>query len=399
MKQDPADRVQDLLVFGEFGGVNPSIEESSTFTFLASEKMQEVFEHELEGCFLYSRHLNPTNDYLARAMAAIEGTEAGMVTASGMGAIACTLLQLCQSGDEIISSRTIYGGSYALLKNFFPRLGIKTHFVNITNLDAVASKINSNTKVIYTETFSNPLLEVADIEALRSLADRHNLKLVVDNTFTPMMITPSNLGAYATVYSLTKFANGTSDCVAGAICGTKEFIGSLRDVKCGAAMLLGPTLDSSRSASILKNLHTLNIRMIQHGKNAAYIADKLSKMGIRVFYPGLPEHPGHNLAKRIINDNYGFGGMLTFDAGSAEKANKLMVRMQENLVGYFAVSLGYFKTLFSAPGLSTSSEIPKEEQDEMGLTDSLVRMSVGLDADIGRTFNRIMKSMEEADLI
>ena len=399
MKYNPAQLIQDNLVFGEFGEVNPSISDGSTFTFLTAEKMTEVFEHELEGCFLYSRHVNPMNDYLARAIALLEGTEAAQMTASGMSAISCSILQVCNTGDEIVSSRTIYGGTYALMKNFLPKLGINTNFVNIVDLKDVESKINSKTKIIYTETLSNPLLEVADLVSLRKLADKYNLQLVVDNTFTPLLITPHKHGAHIVINSNTKFINGASDCISGVICSTHDFIASLRDVHSGACMLLGPTHDSVRASSIFKNLRTLYIRIQQHSSNAMFIACNLKELGLKVFYPGLESHPQHNLMKSMLNEGFGFGGMLTFDAGSAEIANKLMIKMQEQLVGYFAVSLGFYKTLFSSPGRSTSSEMPEEEQIKIGLTEGLVRMSIGLDSDIELSFERMKNCMKEVGVI
>lgn len=395
MKDDPAMNIQDYWVFGEYGGVNPSIEDSSTFTFLSAEKMQELFEHEVEGCFLYSRHLNPTVHYLARALALMEGTESAQITASGMSAISCSILQICSAGDEIISSRTIYGGTYALFKNFLPKFNINTHFVNISDLNAVKSKINSKSKILYTESLSNPLLEVADIPELSKIAREHNLVLIVDNTFSPLIISPHKLGADIVVHSLTKFINGASDCVAGAICASNEFVLKLKDVHSGSAMLLGPTLDSFPAASILKNLRTLHLRIKQHSQNAMFLAQKLEGIGFRVFYPGLPSHPQHNLMKKLMNEDYGFGGMITFDCETPQKANSLMLKMQENKVGYFAVSLGFYKTLFSAPSLSTSSEIPEEEQIEIGLSKGLVRISVGLDSQIETTWERIKKSISE----
>ena len=399
MENNPANRIQDHLVFGEFGEVNPSITDSSTFTFLTAEKMTELFEHEIEGCFLYSRHLNPTGDFLARSLALMEGTEYAQVTSSGMAAISCTLMQICGCSDEIISSRTIYGGTYALLKNVLPRFCIKTNFVNILDINAIKEKINSNTKVIYCETISNPLLEVADIKALRKLADEYNIILVVDNTFSPMMLAPAQFGAHIVIYSLTKYVNGASDCVAGAICSTKEFISKLKDVHTGTAMLFGPVLDSFRASSILKNLRTLHVRIHQHSKNAMYLAHKFSELGIKCFYPGLIEHPQHQLISSMLTPGYGYGGMITIDVKDEQNANKLMVRMQEEKVGYFAVSLGFYKTLFSSPGTSTSSEIPKEEQESMGMTSGLVRISVGIDEDIERSFKRIKVCMKEIELI
>lgn len=395
---DPSSEIQDYLVFGEYGDVNPSITDSSTYTFLNPQIMNELFEHEIEGCFLYSRHWNPTNKYLAQALAKLEDSEAAIVTASGMAAISCAILQLCNTGDEIVSGRTIYGGTYAFFKNFLPKYGINVKFVNTHDLKAVKSAITDKTKVIYCEAVSNPLLEVADIPKLSQLANQHNIKLMVDNTFSPIIISPIHLGAHIVVHSLTKFINGTSDCVAGCVCGTHEFISQLTDINSGASMLLGPVLDSYRAASIMKNIHSLHIRINKHSENAQYLAENFEKLGCKVFYPGLKSHNGHKLLKKIMNDGFGFGGMLAIDAGTTEKANEFMAKMQQEKVGYLAVSLGYFKTLFSSPGHSTSSEIPEEERKAMGLSEGLVRISIGLDNDIKKTYERIKKCLIEVGL-
>lgn len=395
----PANNIQDLQYFGEFGGVNPSISDSSTYTFLSAKTMFDTFEGNTDGCYLYSRHSSPSNLYLGQALAAMEATETAHVTASGMGAITATLMQLCHKNDHIVSSRTIYGGTYAFLKNLAPKFGIDTSFVDITKLEAVAAAITENTKVIYCETVSNPLLEVANIKALAALANKHNLKLVVDNTFSPLSISPIKLGAHVVVHSLTKFINGASDTVGGVICGTQAFIDDLRNVNDGACMLLGATMDSLRAASILKNLRTLHIRMQQHSKNAVYLANKFQEDGLKTVYPGLKSHPSHNTFKEMMNVQYGFGGMLTIDVGSLETANKLMELMQDKNLGYLAVSLGFYKTLFSAPGTSTSSEIPIEEQQLMGLSDGLIRFSIGLDADIERTYTLMRDCMKSLHII
>lgn len=399
MKFNPADNIQDLQYFGEFGGVNPSISDSSTYTFLSAKTMFDTFEGNAEGCYLYSRHSSPSNLYLGQALAAMEGTESANVAASGMGAITPVLLQLCAAGDHIVSSRTIYGGTYAFMKNFLPKLGIKTTFVDITKLDVVEAAITPDTKVLYCETVSNPLLEVADIEGLAKIAKKHNLKLVVDNTFSPLSVSPAKMGADVVIHSLTKFINGSSDTVGGVTCGTQEFIDALRNVNDGASMLLGPTMDSLRAASVLKNLRTLHIRMKQHSHNAMYLADRFEKDGLKAVYPGLKSHPSHELYKSMINPEYGFGGMMTLDVGTLDKANELMELMQERNLGYLAVSLGFYKTLFSAPGTSTSSEIPIEEQKEMGLTDGLIRFSIGLDNDIERTYQMMKSCMQELGIL
>jgi len=399
MKFNPANNIQDLQYFGEFGGVNPSISDSSTYTFLSAKTMFDTFEGNADGCYLYSRHTSPSNLYLGQALAAMEGTETANVSASGMGAITPVLLQLCKSGDHIVSSRTIYGGTYAFLKNFTPRFHIETSFVDITKLDVVEAAITPKTKVLYCESVSNPLLEVADIAGLARLAKKYNLQLVVDNTFSPLSISPAKLGADIVIHSLTKFINGSSDTVGGVVCGTQAFIDELRNVNDGASMLLGSTMDSLRSASVLKNLRTLHIRMKQHSYNAMYLANKFQEDGLKTVYPGLESHPSHELFKSMMNVEYGFGGMLTIDVGSIDKANELMELMQERNLGYLAVSLGFYKTLFSAPGTSTSSEIPADEQAEMGLTDGLIRFSIGLDNDIQRTYTIMRECMEKLNIL
>lgn len=399
MKFDPATNIQDLLQFGEFGDVNPSITDSATYTFLHANTMLDTFHGEQEGCFLYSRHWNPSNRYLAEALAAMEGTESAWVTASGMAAITSAILQLCNCGSHIVSSVTTYGGTFAFLANYLKKFNIEVTFVDPTDHQQIKESIRPETRLIYTETMTNPLLQICDIEALAQIANEHNIKLLVDNTFTPMIVAPAKLGAHIVVYSMTKFINGKNDCVAGAICADEKFINDLADVNTGTAMLLGPVLDPLRSSSIHKNLHTLHIRMKQHSHNAMYLAKKFKEIGIKFNYPGMPEHPQYELFKKIMHPDFGFGGMIAIDMETSEKANLLMERMQEKGVGYLAVSLGYFKTLFSNSGKSTSSEVPEELQRKMGMSEGLVRFSVGLDHDIERTYKLIHESLTELNLI
>lgn len=389
MNHNPVKKLYELKQFGEFGDVNPSITDSSTFTFLKGETMEETFLGQTEGCFLYSRHWNPSNKYLADALAAMEGTESAWITASGMAAITCALLQLCSTGDHIVTSVTTYGGTFAFLKNWLPRFNIEVSFVDITNLEQVKASMRSNTKVIYTESVTNPLLQVSDIPQLANIAHENGALLMVDNTFTPMIMCPALHGADIVVYSMTKFINGKNDCVAGAICASKEFIDQLSDVNDGTAMLLGPVLDSLRSSSILKNLHTLHLRMKQHSRNALFLAENLQKEKLKLIYPGLPAHPQYELHRQLMNESYGFGGMLAIDLKTHKKANRFMRKLQDAGVGYLAVSLGYFKTLFSCSGHSTSSEVPQEIQEQMGLSDGLVRFSAGLDENIEEVLEKI----------
>ena len=394
----PADAIQDLQYFGEFGGINPSISDASTYTFLSAKTMFDTFEGNADGCYLYSRHSSPSNLYLGEALAAMEGTETSNVFASGMGAISAVIMQLCSAGDHIVSSRTIYGGTYAFLKNFTTKLKIQTSFVDITDIKLVESAITKNTKILYLESISNPLLEVANIAALSKLAKKYKLQLVVDNTFSPLSISPKQLGADIVIHSLTKFINGASDAIGGVVCGSQEFIDDLRNVNNGAAMLFGSTMDSLRAASILKNLRTLHIRIKQHSANAMYLSQKFESIGLKTVYPGLASHPSHSVFKTQMNNEFGFGGMLTIDVGTVDKANALMELMQNKNLGYLAVSLGFYKTLFSAPGTSTSSEIPENEQKTMGLSEGLIRFSVGLDNDIKRTYTSMYKCMQSVGI-
>jgi len=386
--RDTSAAMFDDHVFGEMGGVNPSITDSATYTFLDAEKMQTVFHHEIEGCYLYSRHSSPASNNLSAALAHIEGTEAALVTGSGMAAITTTLLQLCSMGDEIVSSRTIYGGTYAFLKNVAPRFGIETRFVDCTDLDAVREAMTERTRVVYAEGISNPLLEVADIPGLARIAHEHGAQLVIDNTFSPLLLSPARLGADIVVHSLTKYLNGASDGVGGAVCGDQALIAAMKDVTSGTAMLLGPVLDGQRAASIRKNLYTLPIRMKQHGENAMYLARHMEARGLAVHYPGLESHPHHTRFQALGDPELGFGGMLVLDMGDSLTANRLMEAMQEARIGLLAVSLGFYRTLFSAPGHSTSSEIPEDEQARMGLSGGMIRMSIGIEPHIEELWRR-----------
>jgi methionine-gamma-lyase len=369
--------------FGEHGGVAPSIERSSTFTVMEPGVMPEIFAGrrtpDREGCYLYSRHFNPTVDVLDRYLAAMEGTEFAIGTASGMAAISCAILQLCGTGDHIVASRTIYGGTHALLESYLPRFGITTTFVNPRDLDGMSMAIRPNTKILYTETLGNPTLAVADIPAMAELANNHGITLIVDNTFTPMLISPARLGAHVVVHSMTKYINGAADLLAGCVCCSREFGHSLYDLQTGSAMLLGPTMDPRVAFDIIQRLPHLPVRLREHGRRALAIATRLRELGIPVFYPGLPDHPDHGLFSSVVNPGYGHGGILAIDCGSTERANRLMDVLQNEVhFGLMAVSLGYFDTLMSVSSGSTSSEISPDEQEAMGLSPGLLRISVGI---------------------
>jgi methionine-gamma-lyase len=389
--------------FGEHGGVTPSISRSSTFTVLDPGTMPEIFAGvrgpDKGGCFLYSRHFNPTVDVLARYLAAMEGTEHAVCTASGMAAISCTLLQLCAHGDHIVSSNTVYGGTHALLNDLFPSMGITTTFVDPADTEAFRAAIRPETKVVYTEVVANPTLRVADIPALAELAHANGAKLVVDNTFTPCVISPAQLGADVVVHSLTKFVNGASDIVAGAICASQDFVYELMDLHTGRVMLLGPTMDPRVAFDVLQRVPHLPLRMREHGRRADAIARGLRTIGAPVSYPGLEDHPQHDRFAAQANEGYGFGGMLAIDCGTPERAEQVMSLLQnEERFGLIAVSLGYFDTLMSCSGSSTSSEIAPEKQAEMGLSPGLLRIAVGYTGDLDDRIAQIERVMRQVGL-
>ncbi|HKK09550.1 MAG TPA: aminotransferase class I/II-fold pyridoxal phosphate-dependent enzyme [Bacteroidales bacterium] len=357
-KFNPATGLEESAHLSNQYMVNPPITDSATYAFESGEDMTACFNGEKEA-FLYSRHWNPTNMELSKALAAMEGTEMAWVTGSGMAAITSTILQLCKSGDHIVSSMTTYGGTFAFMKNWLPDYGIEVDFVDITNLEQVKKAMKPNTKMLYTETMTNPLLQISDVPELKKISEEFGAKLVIDNTFTPLIFSPYKLGADVVVYSMTKFVNGKNDATAGAICASEEFINSLIDVNNGTAMLLGPVLEPLRASSIHKNLFTLPIRMKKHSENAMFLAKKFKEAGLKVNYTGLPGNRGHEEMKRQMNEEFGFGGMISIDLETKEKASEFMTCMQQEGIGYLAVSLGYFRTLFSNSGSSTSSEVPE----------------------------------------
>jgi methionine-gamma-lyase len=384
-------KIRDVQHFGEEGGVVPVIDHAATSTFLNPSDMQKVFEGEIQGCYLYSRHTNPSVVAFSQKMAAMEGSEAALGVASGMGAISSAILQIMKQGGHIVSSNTIYGGTWALFKNILPKFGIKITFVDPSKPEEFEEAITPDTKVIYTETMSNPLLGISDIKALSNISKKNNLKLVIDNTFAPLMISPIELGADVVVYSCTKYISGQSDLIAGAICSDQDFINSLIDVNDGIAMLLGPVMDPKVAYELYSRLDTLSIRMKAHSNSASVLVEKMlsEKIG-GIIYPGLETFKQFELFNKMKNDEYGNGGMITLDCNSLEFASKLAQSLQDNKFGLFAVSLGFSRTLLSCPSASTSSEIPIEEQKKIGLKSGLLRMSIGFCGDDETLANRFI---------
>jgi len=403
---DPAESFAAMRhEFGEHGGVNMSIEASTTFTVMHAHTMPEIFRGqrgpEAGGCFLYGRHFNPTVYVLGRQIAAIEGADAGYAASSGLGAISVALLQLCNHGDHIVAGNTIYGGTFALLKEYLPlKTGITTTFVPAHDAEAVERAITPRTRAIYVESMSNPTLRIADIPRLAAIARARGVRLVVDNTFTPMIVSPIRLGADVVVHSLTKFMNGASDIIAGAVVGSTEFVSSIMDLHTGSLMLLGPTMDPRVAFEISLRLPHLGLRMAEHGRRALVFAQRLADLGLRVTYPGLPGHPDHALLRSMANEGYGMGGVLAIDLGTQERAESLMETLQnDERFGYMAVSLGYFDTLMSCSAATTSSEMSAEDLRTAGIQPGLVRMSLGITGSTEQRWAQLESSLRRLGVV
>ncbi|CAN1139061.1 Methionine gamma-lyase [Linum perenne] len=389
--------------FGEHGGVNMSIEASATFTVLEAETMGRMFAGELgpsQDFFIYSRHFNPTVMKLSRQVAAIEGTEAAYCTSSGISAIASVLMQLCNSGGHVVAQSKLYGGTHALLNHFLPRTSnITTSFVDIEDLETVKSAmVEGKTNVLYLESISNPTLTVANIPELSRLAHDKGVKVVVDNTFAPMVLSPARLGADVVVQSLTKFISGGSDIIAGAVCGPASLVNSMMDLHQGALLLLGPTLNPKLAFEISQRIPHLGLRMKEHSNRAMVYATRIKKMGLKVIYPGLTDHPDHQLLKSIANKDYGFGGLLSLDMGTEARANRLMNQLQNvTRFGFMAVSLGYYGTLMTCSGSSVNSAMNEEERKLAGISPGLVRMSIGYMGSLEQKWDQFEKAISKME--
>ncbi|QCR24525.1 cystathionine gamma-synthase [Pontibacter sp. SGAir0037] len=322
----------------------------------------------------YSRTHNPTRTALQNALAALENGKHGLCFASGMAAID-TILKLLKSGDEVISTNDLYGGSYRIFTKIYQDYGIKFHFVNMNDLGSVEALINDKTRLIWVETPTNPLLNIIDIAGCAAIAKKHNILLVADNTFaTPYLQTPLDLGADIVIHSLTKYMAGHSDVVMGAIIVNDD---ELKDRLAFIQNACGATPGPQDCFLVLRGLKTLHIRMERHCQNGRKVAEYLKKHPKveKVLWPGFEDHKNHHIAKAQMND---FGGMISFvlKGDRMEDAIKTLERFQ-----YFALaeSLGGVESLCGHPATMTHASIPGVERMKGGLSDSLIRLSVGIE--------------------
>lgn len=358
-----------------YGTLAMPIYQTSTFIFDSAEQGGRRFALEEAG-YIYTRLGNPTTTVLEDKIAALEEGEAAVATSSGMGAISSTLWTVLKAGDHIVTDKTLYGCTFALMCHGLTRFGIDVAFVDTSNLDEVKNAMKENTRVVYLETPANPNLKIVDIEALAKIAHTNpNTLVIVDNTFaTPYMQKPLTLGADVVVHSVTKYINGHGDVIAGLVITNKALADQIRFV--GLKDMTGAVLGPQDAYYIIRGMKTFEIRMERHCKNARKVVEFLNNHPKieRVYYPGLETHPGYEIAKKQMKD---FGAMISFELKGGFEAGKTLLNSLK--LCSLAVSLGDTETLIQHPASMTHSPYTKEEREAAGITDGLVRLSVGLE--------------------
>ena len=361
------------------GSVMPPVFQTSTYVQTSPGKPVGDYE--------YSRAANPTRTALEVALASIENGARGLAFSSGLAATDC-LLRMFKAGDEIIAMDDLYGGTYRLFTRLYKDSGIQFHFVDMNDLEKFQSLINENTKLVWVETPTNPLMKLADIQEIAKITKMHNILFAVDNTFaTPYLQKPLDLGADIVMHSATKYLGGHSDVIAGALIIKDKTLGEELHFKQFAT---GATLGPMDSFLVLRGIKTLHLRVQRHCENGIKVAEFLSNHPNveRVYYPGLPDHPHHDIAKKQMS---GFGGMVSFTFKTGKKADSISF-LEKLKVFTLAESLGGVESLANHPALMTHASIPEDKRLEVGITDDLVRLSVGVEdiadllADIEQAF-------------
>ncbi|WLD23961.1 cystathionine gamma-synthase [Flavobacterium dauae] len=348
------------------GAVMPPVYHTSTFA-QTSPGVHTGYE--------YSRADNPTRTALEHALESIENGARGLAFSSGLAAIDC-VMRLLKPNDEVIAMDDLYGGTYRLFTRFYQDLGIKFHFIDMNNLALFESKINDKTKLVWIETPTNPLMKLADIEAIAKITKKHNVLFAVDNTFaTPYLQKPLDLGADIVMHSATKYLGGHSDVIAGALVIKDEELGKQLHF---TQFATGATLGPQECFLVLRGIKTLHLRVERHCFNGQKVAEFLEQHPLidKVLYPGLTSHPQHDLAKKQMPK--GFGGMVSFTFKTAAKADAIKF-LEKLKVFTLAESLGGVESLANHPALMTHASIPAEKRAEIGVTDDMVRLSVGVE--------------------
>ncbi len=368
------------------GAVATPIYQTSTFSYFTADRGAALFAKEEEG-YIYTRLSNPTNEKLEKNLALLEGAEAGLTLASGLAAINALALYHCSAGDHFLVQKELYGGTYELFTKHFPRLGIEITYLTEMTADAVRSNLRDNTKLIFMETPSNPLLHIVDIAAVAEIGDGAGVPVAIDNTFaSPYLTQPIKLGATYAVHSATKYIGGHGDAIGGMLAGPAEAMDAIR---ASTYKDLGATTAPFNAFLFLRGLKTLPLRMDRHCANAQKVAEFLAghEKALKVYYPGLPTHPGHELAERQMRL---FGGMVGFEVAGFDDAKKLLDGLK---LCVQAVSLGDVMTLIEHPASTTHHGYPEEELAEVGLTEGYIRISVGLE-DPGDLINDLAAGLD-----
>jgi O-succinylhomoserine sulfhydrylase len=354
---------------------NEAIFPTSSYVYQSAAQAAARFSGDEPGN-IYSRFTNPTVRTFENRLAALEGAERCVATASGMSAIMSTCLGFLKTGDHIVSSRAIFGSTVVLFNNYMARFGVKTSYVDLTDLSAWEAAIQANTRILFLETPSNPLVEVADISALSEIAHKHDCLLVVDNCLcTPALQRPLALGADIVIHSATKYLDGQGRGVGGAVLGSEKLVG---DEVYGVLRTTGPTMSPFNAWIFLKGLETLNLRMKAHCDNAQALARWLQQHPAvsQVHYCGLEDHPGHALA---LKQQKGFGGVLSFELKNNRRETAWHVIDSTRLLSITA-NLGDVKTTITHPATTTHGRVPDEDKRRAGISDGLIRIAVGLEA-------------------
>lgn len=363
------------------GALAAPIYQTSTFCFETVEEGTAKFSGEIPG-FCYTRGGNPTTVTLEKKIALLEGGEACITTASGMGAVGGVMLGLLGAGDHVICGECVYGCTDVVLRTTLQKFGVEVSYVDTTDLNAVKAAIKENTKLVYFESLTNPTMELTDIAAVSEIAHERDVLVAVDNTFTPPpQIYPLKEGADIVLHSCTKYINGHGDVISGAIIGSEELITPIR--KGVTSKICGTTPSPFNSFLILRGLQTMELRMERHGRNGLAVAQYLESVPYvkKVYYPGLDSYPQHELAKRLMHDNY--GGIMSFELKDEingmdgfEACKKVVNALK---IASIAVSLGDPGTLIQHPASMTHANMSKEARAEAGIKDSLIRLSAGLE--------------------
>lgn len=356
------------------GAVDTPIYQSTTFAAADSDDMAALYAGEKPG-YMYTRYGNPTVHALEQKVAALEGGEAAQAFATGMAAVSSAILGYVKAGDHVVAARSLYGAAYNFLNRKLPAMDASTTFVQSTRAEDFEAAIRPNTRLIYFESPSNPILEILDIAAIAQIARKHNIACVMDNTFaSPFLQQPLKLGITAVVHSATKYLCGHGDAMGGIVVGAKDYIEHLNH---DVLRDFGGVMSPFTAWLMLRGIRTLHVRMPVHCANAQQVAEFLARHPNveRVYYPGLTNHPGHELARRQMRAS---GAMMSFEAkGGYEGGKRVMDRVK---IFFRAASLGDTRSLIVHSASTSHRAVPQEQRQAIGITDGLVRLSIGIEA-------------------